>query len=374
MSEMVPLLHPLASPDLNEADIAAAVRVLRSGMLVQGPEVALLESLACARTGSTHAVAVANGTIAIQLALEAAGIGPGDEVIVPALSYIATANAVVLCGASPVFVDVDARTFNLNPPLIEEAITPRTRAILTVHEFGLCCEIDAICAIAAKHNLIVIEDAACALGSLHRGRPAGSFGTLATFSLHPRKIITCGEGGIITTSSADLADRLRVLRNHGASLPPRPHAFIAAGHNARLTDFQAALAASQLARFDATLRHRARLAELYFNEIRHPALTLPLIPDTHTPNWQTFHLLLDDTLDQSRAISWLRARGIGSNLGAQCMPAQEFYLPRFGDACPRMFPSAWRAWKKGLAIPLHEKISIEDAAFIAATLNQLTTQ
>ena len=371
MSAPPPLLYPLASPDLSEADIAAAVRVLRSGALVQGPEVALFESRFSAYTGATHSIAVANGTIAIQLALEAAGIGPGDEVIVPALSYIATANAVVLCGATPVFADVDARTFNLDPSLIPAAITPRTRSILPVHEFGLCCAIDEIRAMADKHGLLVIEDAACALGSRHRERQAGTFGSLATFSLHPRKIITCGEGGVITTTSDTLADRLRVLRNHGAAVHPRPHAFIAAGHNARLTDFQAAMVSNQLLRLDDILRHRARLAEIYLTQIRHPALTLPLVPDTHTPNWQTFHLLLDDTLDQSSTIAWLRARGIGSNLGAQCMPAQDFYLPRFGDTCPQNFPNAWRAWKKGLAIPLHEKITLTDASFIAATLNQL---
>ena len=371
MSTLPPLVHALASPDLSEADIDAVVRVLRSGALVQGPEVALFEARFADFTGSPYAIAVANGTIAIQLALEAAGIEIGDEVIVPALSFIATANAVVRCGAIPVFVDVDARTFNLDPAHIAAAITPRTRAILPVHEFGLCCDIEAIQAIALRHNLIVIEDAACALGSRHRDRHAGTHGALATFSLHPRKIITCGEGGVITTASPALAERVRILRNHGATASPRAPAFIEAGHNARLTDFQAALVSNQLLRLDGMLQHRARLAEIYLAQIRHPSITLPLIPTGQQPNWQTFHLILDDTINQAEAITWLRARGIGSNLGAQCMPAQDYYRRRFGDNCSLNFPNAWRAWKNGLAIPLHDKITPANAYFIATTLNQL---
>jgi len=365
------MVHPLASPDLSEADIAAVLRVLRSGALVQGPEVSLFESQFEAFTGAPHAIAVANGTVAIQLALTAVGITTGDEVIVPAFSFIATANAVVLCGATPVFVDVDPRTFNLDPALIEAALTKRTRAILPVHEFGLCCEIDAVLAIAAQHNLTVIEDAACALGSRHHGKHAGTFGALGTFSLHPRKVITCGEGGVIITASADLAGRLRSLRNHGASVPPHGPAFINAGYNARLTDFQAALVASQMLRLESNLRHRAELAAYYFAHIRHPGVTLPHVPAGKQPNWQTFHLLLDDNIDQAATITGLRAQGIGTNLGAQCIPAQEYYRSRHRDNGDSTFPHAWRAWRQGLAIPLHEKISLSDAAQITTAINQL---
>lgn len=373
MSSPAPLLHALASPSFEEADIAAAVRVLRSGALVQGPEVRLFESRIEAFTGAPHAIAVANGTIAIQLALSALGIGPGDEVIVPAFSFIATANAVVLCGATPVFVDVDARTFNIDPSRIEAALTPRTKAILPVHEFGLCCDIDTVLAIARRHKLAVIEDAACALGSRSAGRHAGTLGDIGTFSLHPRKIITCGEGGVITTASDALAERLRTLRNHGAAPATQAPAFLVPGHNARLTDFQAALVASQMPRLEASLAHRRQLADIYREHIRHPGLVLPLVPDGIQPNWQTFHLLLPDYLDQADVIARLRAKGIGTNLGAQCMPAQACYLAAHGDNCAMKFPNAWRAWKKGLAIPLHEKISPADAAFIAAALNQLPT-
>lgn len=371
MSSPSPIIHPLAAPNLSEADIAAAVRVLRSGALVQGPEVRLFESRCEEFTGATHAIAVANGTVAIQLALTAAGIVPDDEVIVPAFSFIATANAVVLGGATPVFVDVDARTFNLNPALIGAAITPRTKAILPVHEFGLCCEIDAILTIATQHHLTVIEDAACALGSRHRGKHAGTFGALGTFSLHPRKIITCGEGGVITTSSAILAERLRTLRNHGAAVPPHAPGFVAAGHNARLTDFQAALVASQMLRLETSLRHRRELADFYFQHIRHSGVTLPLVPADKQPNWQTFHLLLADDISQSDAIARLRTQGIGTNLGAQCLPAQEYYRARQNDSCREQFPNAWRVWRQGLAIPLHDTITLADAAKIADAINQL---
>ncbi len=367
------LIHTLASPSFEETDIAAVVRVLRSGALVQGAEVRLFESRVEAFIGARHAIAVANGTIAIQLALSALDIGPGDEVIVPAFSFIATANAVVLCGARPVFVDVDARTFNIDPTRVCHAVSPRTKAILPVHEFGLCCDIDALVAIARRHNLAVVEDAACALGSRSVGRHAGTMGDIGTFSLHPRKIITCGEGGLITTASDTLAERLRALRNHGAAPAAQSPEFLLSGYNARLTDFQAALASGQMTRLENNLSHRRNLAELYGNLIRHPSLELPIVPKGNQPNWQTYHLLLAEHLDQVEVIAYLRAQGIGTNVGAQCIPAQHCYLASHEENCAARFPNAWRAWKKGLAIPLHERISTADAKFIAATLNKLPT-
>lgn len=363
---------PLASPDIREEDIAAAVRVMRSGMLVQGPEVALLEKDFAAFTGAAHAVAASNGTATLQLALRALGIGPGDEVIVPALSYIATANVVELAGATPVFVDVQERTFNIDPDKIEAVITPRTRAILPVHEFGLCCDIREVLKIARRHQLKVIEDAACALGAYDGGQHAGTFGDVGSFSLHPRKAISCGEGGICLTQDGALAGDLRILRNHGVEMIDGQMEFVDAGFNFRLTDFQAALVHSQLLRLKETLQKKKALADVYYNEIKHDGLLLPYVPAGKDHSWQTFHLLLESDLDQQKVLKVLREQGVGCNYGAQCMPAQQYFLRKYGYDAPNQFPNAFRAWTRGLAIPLYEKLSAGEIRRIAQILNTLT--
>ncbi len=362
---------PLASPDIRDPDIEAVVRILRSGMLVQGTEVQKLEDRFCGCTGAAHAVAASSGTATLQLALAVLGIGPGHEVIVPSLSYIATANVVELAGARPVFVDVQERTFNIDPTLIEAAITPRTGAIMPVHEFGLCCDIREVSAIAAKHGLPVIEDAACALGATDDGKHAGTFGQFGSFSLHPRKAITSGEGGVLVTGDPALAARARILRNHGIEVTGGRMEFVAAGFNFRLTDFQAALVASQMDRLDAALAKRAALAQVYFSEITNPCLMLPRVPPGKVHSWQTFHLLLEDGMDQSAVLNRLRDAGIGANYGAQCMPAQHYFQKKYGHDCAQEFPHGLRAWQQGLAVPLYEKLEPEQIRFISKILNQL---
>ncbi len=362
---------PLASPDIREEDIAAAVKVMRSGMLVQGPEVARFEAGFGLFTGAAHAVAASNGTATLQLALRALGIGPSDEVIVPALSYIATANVVELAGATPIFVDVQERTFNIDPAKIEAAVTPRTRAILPVHEFGLCCDIREVMEIARRHQLKVIEDAACALGAYDGGQHAGTFGDVGSFSLHPRKAISCGEGGVCLTKDGALAARLRILRNHGVDVIDGVMEFVDAGFNFRLTDFQAALVHSQLLRIQETLQKKKALAEVYYNEIKHEGLLLPLVPEGKDHSWQTFHLLLGEGLDQQKVLQTLRAQGVGSNYGAQCMPAQRYFLEKYGHDSAQQFPHAYRAWTRGVAVPLYEKLSAGDIRKIASILNSL---
>jgi dTDP-4-amino-4,6-dideoxygalactose transaminase len=362
---------PLARPSIGDDEVAAAVRVLRSGALVQGAEVARLEDAFRTLTGSAEAVAVANGTVAIELALRALGVGPGDEVIVPAFSFIATANAVENRGATPVFVDIKPDTFNIDPALAAAAVTPRTRVLLPVHEFGLCCDVDALTAIGARHNLVLVEDAACAIGSLVKGRHAGSFGLMGTFSLHPRKIVTCGEGGVVITQDLALAEKLRCLRNHGIAPGSQPASFVEAGTNARLTDIQAALALPQIARLEASITMRSELASRYLAEIRHPGILLPTIPEGVSPNWQTFHLLLAPDLDRDQAISRLASDGIGSNFGAQCMPAQPYYKNKYGLDAARRFPNAWNAWRQGLALPMYEGLTPADVSLIARAINDL---
>jgi perosamine synthetase len=309
----------------------------------------------------------------LQLALRALGIGPGDEVIVPALSYIATANVVELAGARPIFVDTQPRTFNIDPELISAAITPRTRAIIPVHEFGLCCDIRAVVDIARKHQLSVIEDAACALGASDEGQHAGTFGDVGSFSLHPRKAISCGEGGVLVTAAPQLESRLRILRNHGIEMKNGAMEFVEAGFNCRLTDFQAALVRSQLARLPAALERKQELAQIYFNEIKHSGVELPVVPLGKRHSWQTFHIQLEPSLHQADVLAFLRSKGIGCNYGAQCMPAQDFFSRTYQLDAFRLFPNAHRAWTHGIALPLYEKLTARDIEFIAQTVNQLSS-
>jgi dTDP-4-amino-4,6-dideoxygalactose transaminase len=361
----------LASPNISDDDIAAVICVLRSGMLVQGAEVAALEQEFASYVGAAHAIALTNGTATLHLALLALGVGAGDEVIVPSFSYIATANAVELTGATPVFVDVTARSFNIDVSLIEQAITPRTKAIMPVHEFGLPCDITRIKEICDQHGLYLIEDAACALGSTVQGKFAGTFGQFGSYSLHPRKAVTSGEGGILVTDDEELAQKIRILRNHGVEMIGGKMEFVAAGYNCRMTDFQAALVRGQLARLPELLQLRRHIAQRFLREITHPLLLLPEVPTHVEVNWQTFHLLVDPSIDRDSLITALRNKGINTNYGAQCMPAQQYFSQKYPCDSALAYPQGFHAWQHGLAIPAHEKLTENDIAHIINTLQSI---
>jgi perosamine synthetase len=362
---------PLARPDIREEDIALVNEVLRSGMLVQGEYVAKLEKEFAKYHSVRNAIAVSNGTASLHLALKVLGIGPGDEVIVPAFSYIATANVVELVGATCVFVDIDHNTFNIDVNEIEHKITTRTRAIIPVHEFGLSCDIEQVSAIAAAHNISVIEDAACALGAKQNGKFVGTFGLLGSFSLHPRKSITSGEGGILLTNDDDIALKLTVLRNHGIQSQNGIMDFVEAGFNYRMTDFQAALAFSQFQRLDSILEYKNALADVYYSVLNNKKVLLPWRPDDRNHTWQTFHLLLDASLNQRETIKILAGQNIGTNYGAQCIPAQIYYTKKYKLDAARLFPNAYKAYTKGLAIPIYERLSKDEIIYIAQTINNL---
>ncbi len=358
-------------PDLQPQDIEAAVEVLRSGMLIQGSQVEELEKNIIRYTGGRHAIAAANGTATLHLSLVALGIGRGDEVIVPAFSYMATANVVELVGATPVFVDIDKRTFNINPALIEQAISPRTRAIIPVHEFGLACDISAIMEIAARHGLFVIEDAACALGATENGKCAGTFGIIGSFSFHPRKAVTSGEGGMMVTDDETLAFRLRVLRNHGIDMRSGKMEFVAAGFNYRMTDFQGALVNSQLKRLPAILDYKNELASVYFEALKDcDALQCPWVPENKRHTWQSFHILLDNRVNRDDLIEKLKKEGVGTNYGAQCMPAQQYYREKYKLDYEKLFPHAWQAYRQGLVLPLYDRLTESHIRKVAATLKK----
>jgi len=364
---------PLASPDIREEDISAVVQVLRSGMLVQAQHVQELEANIAIFNSTKYAIAVSNGTATLHLALLTLGIGPGDEVIVPALSYVATANVVELVGATPVFVDVDIDTFNIDVTKVESNINAKTKAIIPVHEFGLACDIEAIISIAEKHKLFVIEDAACALGAQQNDKLVGSFGIFGSFSFHPRKAISSGEGGILTTSNASFASNVKIFRNHGVEMQDGKMEFVAAGFNYRMTDFQAALVNSQLKRLSEIIIYKNELASIYLNEINHNGIKLPVIPEDRNHTWQTFHVILDNSIDRDKTIQDLRKIGVGTNYGAQCIPAQQYYYKKYGINSSDEFPNAWRAFQSGLAIPLYEKLRKEQILHIAKILNKLNS-
>jgi len=363
---------PLASPDIRQEDIAELVDVLNSGNLVQGERVETLEKSLEQYLGVQHCVAVSNGTASLHLILVALGIGKGDEVIIPAFSYIATANVVELVGATPVFVDIEIDSFNIDVNKIEEKITERTKAVMIVHEFGLSADTQKIKALCDYNNLPMIEDAACALGAKEDLIYAGTTGVAGSFSFHPRKAITSGEGGAIVTNSSELAKKVKALRNHGIEYGPNNELdFAYAGFNYRLTDFQAALLISQFRRFDRILFKKDKIAHRYIDEISNPKLKLPVAPENKTHAWQTFHLLLDDSKDQKKVISQLKAKGVGSNYGAQCMPAQKFFQQKYKLDVEKEFPNAMKAYEKGLAVPLYEKLTNDNIAYTIKQINRI---
>lgn len=364
---------PLMVPDIQQQDIDAVIKVLQSGMLIQGSKVEELETNIARYLGVKHAIAVANGTASLHLALIALGVGQGDEVIVPAFSYIASANVIELVGATPIFVDIDINTFNINTNLIEQVISKKTKAILPVHEFGLACDIGKICELAKKHNLLVIEDAACALGSRENGKFTGTFGNVGSFSFHPRKAVTSGEGGMLVTNDEKLAGKLRILRNHGIEMKNGKMEFVEAGFNYRLTDFQAALVNSQFQRIAKILDYKNHLSALYLNKLaENKNLLLPGVHLSKTHTWQSFHIVLEGSINRDCLIEKLKQAGVGVNYGAQCIPCQSFYMKKYNLDCPKLYPEALRAYTKGLALPLYEKLNENDIEIVVKNLNNLT--
>jgi perosamine synthetase len=362
---------PLASPSINEQDIENVSAVLRSGMLVQGLQVEQLEQQLASYLGVNHAIMVSNGTASLHLMLVALGIGPGDEVIIPAFSYIATANVVELVGAKPVFVDIEEHSFNINSGLISRKITSSTKAVMIVHEFGLAADMQEIKTICDTYGLALLEDAACALGAKEGNFYAGSIGLAGSFSFHPRKAITSGEGGAVVTNNDALAYKIRALRNHGIdSKFIGKMDFIYAGFNYRLTDFQAALLLSQLKRIEFILETKQLIAERYLSEIRNPLIRLPTYGVKKYHAWQTFHVLLNENLNQLEVIKYFKDNGIGVNYGAQCIPEQTFYKEKYNHFSQREFPNASKAFTHGLAIPLYEKLNASQIQKIINTINQ----
>jgi perosamine synthetase len=316
-----------AKPSFGPEEAAAAAAAVASGWVVGGPRLLELEQAFASLCGAKVAIGVSSWTTGGFLVLKALGIGPGDEVIVPSLTFIASVNVIVHAGAKPVFADIDPLTYNIDPDDIARRITPRTKAILPVDQIGLPCEIDRIRALADKHGLIVIQDAACSIGSRFHDRPVGSLAPITIFSLHARKVVTTGEGGMIVTDDEALAARLKRLRHQGMSLsdferhgasPTQFETYPEIGYNFRLTDVQAAIGVVQMGKIDALIARRREIAERYNAALANsPLLAAPHVPEHVTPNWQTYQVRVRDgaRLSRNDIMERLHARGIATRRG-----------------------------------------------------------
>ena len=358
---------PFARPHMSGRESAAIAEVLASGWISQGPRVQEFEAAFAARVGAQAAVATTSCTSALHLALHAAGVGPGDEVIVPSLSFIATANAVWMCGARPVFADVDPRTCNLDARAARRAVTDRTRAIMPVHQVGLPCDMDAMLALADEHDLMVVEDAACAIGATYKQRPVGSIGPVACFSLHPRKVITTGEGGMITFTDPAAAERARSLRQHAMSVSDLARHSTAEvvvetyprrGFNYRMTDMQAALGLCQLEVLERMLLRRRLLAERYTAALLDlPHLEPPWEPPYAQRTWQSYSVRLspEAPVGRDELMRLLLADGVPTRRGVMAIHLEPAYAGSASD-----LPHTEAAARQMLMLPLFPDLSIEE--------------
>jgi perosamine synthetase len=363
-----------AKPHFPGGEAAALAAVIESGWVAQGPRVAEFERAFAERVGAPYAVATSSCTTALHLALYALGVGPGDEVIVPSLSFIATANSVWQCGATPVFADVEPGTGNLSPEAAARAITPRTKAIMPVHQVGLPADMDAFFALAEQHSLHIVEDAACAIGATYKGRQIGSLGAPACFSLHPRKVITTGEGGMITVHDEALADRLRKLRQHAMDLSDLARhgssevifeSYPERGFNARMTDLQAALGLTQLAALDDILAERRAIAERYTAALAgHPHLEAPTDPPYAERTWQSYPVRVrrSSPIGRTEIMQRLLDDGIATRRGVMAIHHEAPY------SAPLLLPHTERAAEDTLMLPLFCGITEAEQEYVVTRL------
>jgi len=384
---------PIAKPLLGEAELEAVKRPLSSGWVTQGREVAAFEVEFAELVGAAHACAVSSCTAALHLALHVLGVSPGDEVITVSHSFIASANVIRYCGATPVFIDIEATGYNVDTRLLAEAITEKTKAIIAVHQLGMPCDLASILAVAAQHNIAVVEDAACALGSqLQRdgcwsniGAPLGD---IACFSFHPRKLITTGDGGMLTTNRSGLAERLGRLRQHGMDVNDRiRHAssqvinehYSELGFNYRLTDIQAAIGREQLKRLPAMVQQRRALAVVYQAELSAiEGLGLPLEPDWARSNWQSYCVRLPAGVAQAQLMQLMLDAGVATRRGVMCIHREAAYRPgqwRCGSlgccdglkACGQLRHSE-AAQAQSIILPLYVQMTKQEQLWVCNTL------
>jgi perosamine synthetase len=370
---------PIALPLLGDEEAEAAREAVLSGWVSQGPQVAAFERDFATLVGAPYACAVSNCTTALHLALVALDISPGDEVITASHSFIATANCVRYCGATPIFVDIDPDTYNIDPDRVAEAITPRTRAIIAVHQMGMPCDLAALVAISERHGIALIEDAACAAGSqicMNGGwdRIGKPHGRIACFSFHPRKVITTGEGGMLTTSDPELDRKFRLLRQHAMSVPDTvrhgsPQVifedYLAVGFNYRMTDIQAAVGRKQLTKLSDIVARRRALAARYAELLGNiEGLSLPFEPEWARSNWQSYCVRLPGKVDQRTVMQKLLDRGIATRRGIMCSHRE----PPYSDGKRRHdLRQSELAQDHAILLPIYAQMRDEDLELVAST-------
>jgi len=373
----------IVQPATGEEEWQAVREPLLSGWLTQGPKVAAFERAFAKRHEVEHALATTSCTTALHLALAAIGIAPGDEVIVPSFTWVATANAVLYCGATPVLCDIDPRTNNIDPDAMRRKLTPRTKAVIPVHLFGLCADMDALRAALPEHVKIV-EDAACAAGGAYKGRPAGTLGDVACFSFHPRKSVTTGEGGMLVTDDAEIARRADVMRNHGASISeeqrhygPQPYllaSFDELGFNYRMTDLQAAIGLVQLAKLDAFITERDRWARFYREQLADIEwLRQPVAPNDGRHAWQAYVTYVEPQrapLPRNDLMARLHAMGVATRPGTHAVHMLGYYRDHFGYAADDL-PGARDCERNTMAIPLHNRMTADDYSYVVDCIKDI---
>lgn len=373
---------PIAMPFLENAEAEAAHQGVLSGWVSQGPQVAAFEREFAATVGAPHACAVSNCTTALHLALLAVGVGPGDEVITASHSFIATANAIRYCGATPVFVDIDPTTYNLDPRCVAEAVTERTRAILAIHQMGMPCDLHALMAVANRHDIALVEDAACAAGSQIRidgqweriGRPRGQ---IACFSFHPRKVITTGEGGMLTTSDPECDRKFRLCRQHGMSVPDTVRHgsrqvifedYLVIGFNYRMTDVQAAVGRKQLERLPDLVSRRRAIAASYAELLGNiDGVALPVEPEWARSNWQSYCVRLPNRVDQKAVMQSLLNQGIATRRGIMCSHREP---PYSSEKQHHDLRQSELAQDNSILLPIYTQMTEDDVARVANALRR----
>ncbi len=372
----------ISQPVTGEEEWQAVKEPLMSGWLTSGPKVREFEGLFAQRHEVKHAIAVTSATTALHLSLVALGIGPGDEVIVPAFTWVSTANVVLYQGAEVVFCDIDPSTFNIDPDDLKNRITPRTKAIMAVHLFGLCADIDAIKAVAPA--IPIVEDGACAAGAAYKGIPAGGLGELGCFSFHPRKSVTTGEGGMVTTNDDALAEKVVMLRNHGASISeeqrhhgPKPFIlpdFDIMGYNYRMTDLQGAVGVVQLGKLDKFIEERDGWAKFYKQKLAAiDWLKLPEFSSNYLHGWQSFVTSVDESnspYSRNEIMEKLQEKGISTRPGTHAVHMLKFYGRKYNIKVSD-FPGARHANDYSMAIPLHNRMVSEDYDYIVNSIYSL---
>ncbi len=366
---------PISLPVTGEEEWIALKEPITTGWLTSGPKVRAFEQAFADRHQVKHAIAVTSATTALHLALVSLDIKPGDEVIVPAFTWVSTANVVLYQGAKVIFCDIDPNTFNLDPKKLQGKINSKTKAVMVVHLFGLCAPIDEIKAVVG--DIPIIEDAACAAGASYKGVPAGGLGTMGCFSFHPRKSITTGEGGMITTNDDLHAEKLQVFRNHGASISeeqrhhgPKPHIlpdFNVMGYNYRMTDLQGAIGEVQLRKLDILITQREKWALFYTNALKDiPWIKLPQFSSDFKHGWQSYVLLIDEKraqMSRNAIMDKLQQAGISSRPGTHAVHMLGYYAKKY-NISPEDYPGAQIANNMSMAIPLHNRMVEKDFHYV----------